>query len=213
MPYAGIGGDGKAVASMGLEKPPELHLEIKAGRDSSFSLSERDLKGIDKENGYLVTILLDTTYKAPFLGLVSNSKLSPGIVHRNNLAKIVIDTEWAVEINTKWSDWIFDAEARNKIISSKHSEIPGKIDWYWRHHGGPRESGRPVNAVRAMKLTRSLDELREEIDDIAKKGAQTEGHFHQYLVKDILERRLGYTATNNPTGVPDITAYLKPAPF
>lgn len=188
--------------------PTTLKLEVKTSRTTSHQLSPRDLDGIGPD-GFVAVLITERLQRGPRWILVPGDQLQAGTHTDSGLCKGAekIQPELCSKLNGFWSDWILDGTVWEKLFEQEHIKIKAGIEWCLQHH--PPRINQSTGALREIRLASAIQNFRSALDERVSKesGPKQEGFIHQYLLVHALEL-LGYSATVNPVGVPDINATL-----
>ncbi len=187
--------------------PSVLKLEVKISRATKHSLSDRDLSGIAPD-GFAAILISSRVLHGPRWLLVPARHLQAGNHDETDLCTLVDGGHPALcqGLDRIWSDWLLDDTVWAKLFQQDHMKIKPAIDWCLQHH--PPRRNKSQGNLREGRLADALQRFREELDRRHdENSAQQEGFIHQYLLAYGLEK-LGYNATVNPVGVPDIAAVL-----
>ena len=190
--------------------PESLKLEVKVSRTTKHQLSERDLKGIAPD-GYAAILITGRLQHGPRWVLLPARQLQPGGYNDADLSRLAdtIQPELCNELNKTWSNWILDESVWSKLLQQDHMKIKGAIEWCLKSH--PPRVNKTGGNLRENRLAEALQRFRSRLDAFllpSDNSAQQEGFIHQYLLAHALEK-IGYAATVNPVGVPDIAAVKK----
>ena len=190
--------------------PESLKLEVKVSRTTKHQLSERDLKGIAPD-GYAAILITRRLQHGPRWVLLPARQLQPRGYNDADLSRLAdtIQPELCNELNKTWSNWILDESVWSKLLQQDHMKIKGAIEWCLKSH--PPRVNKTGGNLRENRLAEALQRFRSRLDAFllpSDNSAQQEGFIHQYLLAHALEK-IGYAATVNPVGVPDIAAVKK----
>ncbi len=189
--------------------PNPLKLEVKVSRTSTHTLSQRDLDGV-KPGGYAAILITDRRHHGPRWLLLPGGVLQPGS-HTDaalSATRGCAPSELEDELNRIWSDWILDETVWSRLFQQDHIKVKAGIEWCLQQH--PPRMNRSAGNLRETRLADALRRFRAGLDRFlsAEEGPKQEGFVHQYLLAHALEH-VGYEATVNPIGVPDISGMLR----
>jgi hypothetical protein len=190
--------------------PRELKLEVKTSRAGGFQIGTRDIEGVGAE-GYICVLLNSRWLHGPRWVLVPSKELRARGYGEEELAESAAPGELAEELNRGWSDWVLDRDAWEVLLSPGVLGVAERVSWCRSEH--PPRAHKAQGNLREVKLQAALEAFREKVDAVSAgdSGPQSEGQVHQALLGDVLVQ-LGYRATLNPVGVPDIVATLSSSP-
>ena len=108
-------------------------------------------------------------------------------------------------LNRYWSNWILDEAMWAKFLAQGQMGLQDALEWCLRQEQA--RLNRSSGNIRESKLADALQRFRAALDRFLTdvNGPQQEGFIHQKLLAHALTT-IGYTLTENPIGVPDITA-------
>jgi len=193
--------------------PNPLKLEVKASRTRSHTLLQRDLDGV-KPGGYAAILITDRRHHGPRWLLLPFQILQPGSHTDAALSASRGIAQWELEdeLNRIWSDWILDETVWSRLFEQDHIKIKAGIEWCLKQH--PPRMNHSAGNLRESRLADALRRFRERLDSFlsVEEGPKQEGFIHQYLLAHALEQ-VGYAATVNPIGVPDLSGVLRAGPL
>jgi hypothetical protein len=189
--------------------PNPLKLEVKVSRTTAHALSQRDLDGV-KPGGYAAILITERRHHGPRWLLLPGELLQPGNHTDAALCAVggPVPSALENEVNRIWSDWILDETVWSRLFEQDHIKIKAGIEWCLKQH--PPRVNRSIGNLRETRLADALRRFREGLDHFlsVEEGPKQEGFIHQYLLAHALEK-VGYMATVNPVGVPDISGILR----